>query len=185
MDLSAIVLQEPFLFGASIADNIRAGRPNASREEIEHAAENANIADEIVQMADGYETILGRGGSARGISVGQKQRVALAAALLKDPPLLFLDEATSNLDAVSEAKVQAAIERVMAGRTTFVIAHRFSTLARADRILVLEEGRLLDVGTHDELAERCERYRELWASQDVALLASPARIRPSGELRHA
>jgi ABC-type multidrug transport system fused ATPase/permease subunit len=182
MDLSALVLQEPFLFGASVAENIRAGRPNASLAEVERAAANANIADEIAQMADGYDTILGRGGSARGVSVGQKQRIAIASALLKDAPLLFLDEATSNLDAAAEAKVQAAIERLMAGRTTFVIAHRFSTLARADRILVLEDGRLLDFGTHDELVERCDSYIRLWASQDVRVLAPTAR---PGALRHA
>ena len=113
-------------------------------------------------MDDGYKTVLGRGAAARGLSVGQKQRVSIAAALLKNAPLLFLDEATSSLDPSAERKVQAAIERVMAGRTTFVIAHRLSTLARANRILVLDQGRLVGFGTHAELTARCAVYARLW-----------------------
>jgi ABC-type multidrug transport system fused ATPase/permease subunit len=167
MDLSAMVLQEPFLFGASIADNIRAGRPDASMAEIQQAAEAARLHDEILQMDEGYETVLGRGSAARGISVGQKQRVAIAAALLKNAPLLFLDEATSSLDPPAERKVQAAIERVMAGRTTFVIAHRLSTLARADRILVLDQGQLVGFGPHEELTATCDVYGALWNGQDL------------------
>jgi ABC-type multidrug transport system fused ATPase/permease subunit len=143
--------------------------------EIVRAAEAAHVHDEILQMEEGYDTVLGRGLAARGVSVGQKQRVAIAAALLKNPPLLFLDEATSNLDAVAERKVQAAIERVMAGRTTFVIAHRLSTLARADRILVLDHGRLVGFGPHEELAAHCEVYARLWDGQDMAAV-HPARV---------
>ena len=101
----------------------------------------------------GYDTVLGAGRDSRGVSVGQKQRISIAAALFKNAPLLFLDEATSNLDSVSERKVQAAIDRLMEGRTTFVIAHRLSTLRRASRLLVLDEGRLVGLGTHDELLE--------------------------------
>ena len=166
MDLSALVLQEPFLFGASVAENIGAARPGASMAEIERAAAAADLHDEILQMPEGYDTVLGRGAAARGVSVGQKQRIAIAAALLKNAPLLFLDEATSSLDPSAERKVQAAMERLMAGRTTFVIAHRLSTLARADRILVLDQGRLAGLGTHAELTARCPVYARLWAGQD-------------------
>jgi ABC-type multidrug transport system fused ATPase/permease subunit len=175
MDLCAIVLQEPFLFGASIADNIRAGRPDASMADIVRAAEAAHIHDEILQMEHGYDTVLGRGATTRGLSVGQKQRVAIAAALLKNAPLLFLDEATSNLDAAAERKVQAAIDRVMTGRTTFVIAHRLSTLARADRILVLDRGRMVGFGPHQDLARQCEVYARLWDAQDLAAVGHRTR----------
>ena len=177
MDLSAIVLQEPFLFGASIADNIRAGRPEATLDEVKDAAQRANVADEIERMEHGYDTMLGRGDAARGVSVGQKQRIAIASALLKNPPLLFLDEATSNLDAVAEQAVQRAIDRVMLGRTTFVIAHRFTTLLRADRILVLDQGRLVDSGTHVELLQRCDVYLRLCRGQGGVGLPRGARRR--------
>jgi ABC-type multidrug transport system fused ATPase/permease subunit len=166
MDLSALVLQEPFLFGASVAENIGAARPGASMAEIERAAAAADLHDEILQMAQGYDTVLGRGAASRGVSVGQKQRVSIAAALLKNAPLLFLDEATSSLDPAAERKVQAAMDRLMAGRTTFVIAHRLSTLARADRILVLDQGRLVGLGTHAELISCCAVYGRLWHGQD-------------------
>jgi ABC-type multidrug transport system fused ATPase/permease subunit len=185
MDLSAIVLQEPFLFGASIADNIRAGRHDASAADVERAAASANVADEIAHMEHGYDTVLGRGTSARGVSVGQKQRIAIAAALLKDPPLLFLDEATSNLDAGAERAVQAAVDRVMAGRTTFVIAHRFATLARADRILVLDGGRLVDTGTHDELIRRCDVYARLCHAQGLVAPVGRSPGQRAAERRHA
>jgi ABC-type multidrug transport system fused ATPase/permease subunit len=167
MDLSALVLQEPFLFGATVAENIGAGRPGASMDEIARAAEAALLHDEIMKIKDGYETVVGYGPASRGLSVGQKQRVSIAAALLKNAPLLFLDEATSSLDPGAERKVQAAIERVMVGRTTFVIAHRLSTLARANRILVLDQGRLVGFGTHAELTARCAVYARLWAGQDL------------------
>jgi ABC-type multidrug transport system fused ATPase/permease subunit len=175
MDLSALVLQEPFLFGATVAENIGAGRPDASADEIARAAAAALLHDEILQMDDGYATVVGRGPTARGLSVGQKQRVSIAAALLKNAPLLFLDEATSSLDPSAERKVQAAIERVMAGRTTFVIAHRLSTLARANRILVLDQGRLVGFGTHAELTACCAVYARLWEGQDLEAAATTAR----------
>jgi ATP-binding cassette, subfamily B, bacterial MsbA len=174
MDLSALVLQEPFLFGATVAENIGAARPNASADEITRAAEAAHLHDEILKMEDGYKTVVGYGPASRGLSVGQKQRVCIAAALLKNAPLLFLDEATSSLDPSAERKVQAAIERVMAGRTTFVIAHRLSTLARANRILVLEQGRLVGFGTHAELTARCSVYARLWEGQDPVEPAAAA-----------
>jgi ABC-type multidrug transport system fused ATPase/permease subunit len=175
MDLSALVLQEPFLFGASVAENIGASRPNASMDDIARAAEAAHLHDEIQKMEDGYTTVVGFGPASRGLSVGQKQRVCIAAALLKNAPLLFLDEATSSLDPSAERKVQAAIERVMSGRTTFVIAHRLSTLARANRILVLDQGRLVGFGTHEELTARCTVYARLWEGQDRAPAAAAAR----------
>jgi ABC-type multidrug transport system fused ATPase/permease subunit len=123
------------------------------------------VHDEIVQMEFGYDTVVGTGPEARGLSGGQKQRICVAAALLKNAPILFLDEATNSLDSMSEAKVQAAIERLMQRRTTFVIAHRFSTLRKADRIMVLDQGRLVGFAPHEELLVTCETYRELWTSQ--------------------
>jgi subfamily B ATP-binding cassette protein MsbA len=165
MDQSAIVLQEPFLLLDTVANNIRIGRPDATMEEVVAAATAANIHDEIVQMEQGYETVLGRGPESRSLSGGQRQRICIAAALLKNAPLLFLDEATNSLDSISEQKVQVAIERLMRGRTSFVIAHRLSTLRNADRILVLENGRQIDLGPHHELLGRCRVYRDLWGAQ--------------------
>lgn len=181
MDRCAIVLQEPFLFIDTIANNIRVARPHASMEEVIKAAKAANIHEEIMLMEDGYQTMLGPAEDKRGLSVGQKQRVCIAAALLKNAPILFLDEATSNLDSVSEHKVQAAIERLMAGRTTFVSAHRLSTLRRADRILVLDQGKLVGLGTHEELLETCGTYQTLWNYQVIDdLPESPAGRRSCG-----
>jgi subfamily B ATP-binding cassette protein MsbA len=181
MDHYAIVLQEPFLFVDTIANNIRLARPDASMEEVIRAAQDAHIHDEILLMENGYQTRLGSGEDGRGLSVGQKQRVCIAAALLKNAPILFLDEATSNLDSVSERKVQAAIERLMAGRTTFVIAHRFSTLRKTDRILVLDQGEMVGLGTHEELLGSCEMYRRLWSYQAIDdLQKSPTDQRSSG-----
>jgi len=167
MDRCAIVLQEPFVITDTIANNIRIARPDASMDEVIAAAQAANIHDEIMQMEGGYETLLGRAETGRGISVGQKQRICIAAALLKNAPLLFLDEATSNLDSVSERTVQHAVERLMDGRTTFMVAHRLSTLRRADRILVFDEGALVGFGTHDALLADCETYQRLWSHQSI------------------
>lgn len=167
MDLSAIVLQEPFLFTDTVANNIRLGRPDATMEEVIAAARAANIHDEIMEMERGYETMLGVGRESRGISGGQKQRICIAAALLKNAPLLFLDEATSSLDSVSEQKVKGAIERLVRGRTTFVIAHRLSTLRDADRIIVLDRGRAVGLGTHEELLVTCPTYRVFCEHQQL------------------
>src|SRR2546427_8618453 len=125
-------------------------------------------------MELGYETVVGTGPEARGLSGGQKQRICVAAALLKNAPLLFLDEATNSLDSVSETKVQTAIERLMRHRTTFVIAHRFSTLRNADRIIVLDGGQMVGFDSHPRLLASCKTYRRLWASQAGLSRVSPA-----------
>ncbi|HET7565271.1 MAG TPA: ABC transporter ATP-binding protein, partial [Gemmatimonadaceae bacterium] len=163
----AIVMQEPFLFLDTVANNIRSTRVDAPLADVIAAARAANIHEEIECMEHGYDTMVGRREDARGISVGQKQRICIAAALLKNAPLLFLDEATSNLDSVSERALQTAIERLMEGRTTFVIAHRLSTLRAADRILVLERGRMVGLGTHEELLRSCATYHRLWRYQSI------------------
>jgi ABC-type multidrug transport system fused ATPase/permease subunit len=173
MRQSSIVLQEPFLFIDSIANNIRIGRPEATMGEVIAAARAADVHDEIVQMERGYDTVVGTGPEARGVSGGQKQRICVAAALLKNAPILFLDEATNSLDSVSEAKVQAAIERLMQHRTTFVVAHRFSTVRRADRIIVLDQGRMVGFDSHSRLLASCPTYRRLWASQATLVYDSP------------
>lgn len=161
----AIVTQDPFLFAASVRDNIRCGRPTASDEEVEAAAQTAEIHDEILSMPQGYETLLGYGG--RALSRGEAQRVNVARAILKNAPILLLDEATSSLDSSSEARVQRAVDRLVAGRLVISVAHRLSTLRNAARILVLENGRVAGLGTHAHLLEQCPAYRRLWEAQSV------------------
>jgi ATP-binding cassette subfamily B protein len=155
----AYVEQEPTIFAGTIADNIRFGRPDASQAEIEAAAKAALVADFVAELPEGYQTVVGERGVM--LSGGQKQRLAIARAILKDAPILLLDEATSALDARSEQLVQIAIDRLREGRTTLVIAHRLATIRDADRILVLDGGRLIDQGTHDELVAKGGRYAEL------------------------
>jgi subfamily B ATP-binding cassette protein MsbA len=162
-DQLAIVTQEPFLFTASVRDNIRRGRPSASDAETERAAKIAEIHDEIVELPQGYDTIVGIGG--RNVSGGQAQRINVARALLKNAPILLLDEATSSLDSIAEAKVQRAIERLMQGRTTLVVAHRLSSLRGADRILVLDRGRSVGLGSHEQMLRACPLYRRMWETQ--------------------
>jgi ATP-binding cassette subfamily B protein len=155
----AYVEQEPTIFAGSIADNIRFGRPEASLAEIETAAKAALVHDYVVEFPRGYDTMVGERGVM--LSGGQKQRLAIARALLKDAPILLLDEATSALDAQSERLVQVALERLMEGRTTLVIAHRLATIRDADRILVFDKGRLIDQGSHDQLVRKGGKYAEL------------------------
>lgn len=155
----AYVEQEPTMFAGSVADNIRFGKPDATQAEVEEAARAALVHDFVTELPDGYDTVVGERGVM--LSGGQKQRVAIARALLKDAPILLLDEATSALDAESERLVQLALQRLMQGRTTLVIAHRLATIRDADRILVLEKGRLIDEGTHGELVAKGGRYAEL------------------------
>lgn len=155
----ASVDQEPVIFAGSIADNIRFARPEASFEEIRAAADAALVTGFVEALPQGFDTMVGERGVM--LSGGQKQRVAIARALLKDAPILLLDEATSALDAQSEHLVQQALERLMEGRTTLVIAHRLATIRNAHRILVLEKGRLIDEGTHDQLVRKGGRYAEL------------------------
>ncbi len=155
----AYVEQEPTIFAGTIADNIRFGKPEASFAEVEAAAKAALVHDYVVELANGYDSMVGERGVM--LSGGQKQRLAIARALLKDAPILLLDEATSALDAESERLVQLALERLMEGRTTLVIAHRLATIRDADRILVLEKGRLIGEGTHAELVRKGGKYAEL------------------------
>jgi ATP-binding cassette subfamily B protein len=155
----ALVPQGTVLFGASARENIRYGRPDASDAEIEAAAVAAAADEFLRELPQGYETFLGERGAR--LSGGQRQRIAIARAILKDPPILLLDEATSSLDAESERLVQVALERLMAGRTTIIIAHRLATVLKADRIVLIDRGRIIDVGTHGELIQRAPLYARL------------------------
>jgi ATP-binding cassette subfamily B protein len=158
-----IVLQSSLLFSTSVAENIAYGRPEASQEEIEAAARAAQAHEFIVQLPDGYQTVVGERGIT--LSGGQRQRVAIARALLMDPRILILDDSTSSVDTETERLIQQALDRLMEGRTTFVIAQRLSTVRRADLILVMQDGRILERGTHLELLERGGLYRQIYEIQ--------------------
>jgi ATP-binding cassette subfamily B protein len=158
-----IVPQDSTVFSTSARENIRYGRPDASDAEVEAAARSAFAHDFICALPEGYDTFLGERGVR--LSGGQRQRISIARAMLKNPPLLLLDEATSALDAESERMVQAALESAMAGRTTLVIAHRLATVLRADRIVVMDQGRIVDIGRHEELVARGGLYARLAAMQ--------------------
>jgi ABC-type multidrug transport system fused ATPase/permease subunit len=155
----AFVADESFLFSATVAENIAYARPEASREEIETAARRAQADSFISELPDGYDTVVGERGLT--LSGGQRQRVAIARALLADPRILILDDATSSVDARTEAAITEGLREVMAGRTTFIVAHRLSTISLAEEIVVMDAGRIVDRGTHDELLERCPLYAEL------------------------
>jgi ATP-binding cassette subfamily B protein len=155
----AVVDDNPFLFSATVSENIAYARADASPEDIERAARRAQAHDFIERLPDGYDTRVGERGLT--LSGGQRQRIAIARAFLADPRILILDDATSSVDASTEQQIKAALREVMAGRTTFVIAHRLSTISLADEIVVLEDGELLAHGTHDELLEASELYREI------------------------
>jgi ATP-binding cassette subfamily B protein len=168
-----LVPQETVLFGASARENIRYGRPAASDAEIEAAARAAGADGFIRTLPEGYDTFLGERGTR--LSGGQRQRIAIARALLKNPPILLLDEATSSLDAESERYVQEALERLMQHRTTIIIAHRLATILKADRIVVLEHGRIIAIGTHTELLANNELYARLAALQFADLTVASER----------
>ena len=160
----AIVQQEPVLFHRSLAENIAYGRPGASLAQVEQAAKLANAHDFIMRLPKGYATLVGERGIK--LSGGERQRIALARAFLADAPILILDEATSSLDSESEALIQQAIERLMEGRTTIVIAHRLSTVRAMDRILVFDRGRVVEEGPHEALLTRQDgAYRALFEKQ--------------------
>ncbi len=162
-EVIGFVTQETYLFHSSVRDNLRYARPDATQEELERATRAAAIHDRIVELPEGYDTIVGERGYK--LSGGEKQRVAIARVLLKDPRILILDEATSALDTVSERLIQAALERLMEGRTTVAIAHRLSTILRADQILVYERGRIVERGTHAQLLDRGGLYARLYEEQ--------------------
>ncbi|MCJ7725442.1 MAG: ABC transporter ATP-binding protein/permease, partial [Acidimicrobiia bacterium] len=167
----AVVFQETFLFSASVRDNIAFGDTEASDHQIRLAARLAQAHEFITQLPDGYDTVVGERGHS--LSGGQRQRVALARAVVRDPRVLILDDATSSVDAIVEAEMLAALERVMMGRTTIIIAHRTSTLDLVDQVVFLENGRIAAVGTHRDLIASVSRYSEVLAQVEAASGPSP------------
>ncbi len=155
-----VVLQDPFLFSGTVRDNIRYGRPEATDEEIVRAAEAVGVHEFILQMGDGYDTILQERG--QNLSLGQRQLLSFGRAILADPRIIILDEATANVDSTTEATIQRALKRLLIGRTSFVIAHRLSTIRSADRIVVLEGGKIIETGTHDQLLTHDGLYSRLY-----------------------
>jgi ATP-binding cassette subfamily B protein len=168
-----LVLQEPFLFFGTIAENIAYGKPDASREEIVAAARAAHAHQFILRLPHGYDSIVGERGQA--LSGGERQRISIARALLINPKILILDEATSAVDTETELEIQGALDNLIKGRTTIAIAHRLSTLRKADRIVVMDQGKVVEEGQHDELLERKAAYYRLYQAQTKQLDAIEGR----------
>jgi ATP-binding cassette subfamily B protein len=159
----AVVSQETYLFHASIADNLRYARPDATEEQLQQAARAAQIHDFIAGLPEGYATVVGERGYR--LSGGERQRIAIARAILANPRILILDEATSALDSTNEKLIQAALEPLLAGRTSLIIAHRLSTIQKANRIVSIEQGRIVEIGNHRTLLERRGLYARLYEQQ--------------------
>jgi ATP-binding cassette subfamily B protein len=165
-DQVGIVPDEPFLFSLSIHDNIAYGRPSATREQVEAAATAAGADQFIQHLPEGYETVVGERGYT--LSGGQRQRVAIARALLVNPPLLILDDATSAIDVTVEQRIHSSLREQMRGRTTMIVAHRLSTISLADRVVLMEHGKVVADGTHEELLATEPRYGQVLASQEAS-----------------
>ncbi|TWG82650.1 ATP-binding cassette subfamily B protein [Cupriavidus gilardii J11] len=173
-----LVLQEPFLFFGTIADNIAYGKPNATREEIIAAARAAHAHEFILRLPHGYDSLVGERGQA--LSGGERQRISIARALLIDPRILILDEATSSVDTATEKEIQKALDNLVQGRTTIAIAHRLSTLRKADRLVVMDRGKIVEVGGHEELMMRQGAYYKLYQAQARNVDAEADDLEPAG-----
>ena len=176
-----VVFQEPMLFARSIEENLRVGKPDATQDEIHVALERAQALDFVGRQTDGLMTLVGERG--RSLSGGERQRVSIARALLKDPPIMIFDEATSALDATTEKQLQKALDAATAGRTTFVIAHRLATVRNATRILVFDQGRIVESGNFDDLVAQNGRFAALARAQFMAAEPAPAAV-PAGAGPH-